>query len=77
MGTTMTTKGQVTVPKRIRDAMGLAPGSRVDFQLLQDGRIALVKEGTPPPAFNFDQLIGSAGPGLTTDEVMAMTRGDD
>ena len=36
--TKMTTKGQVTIPKRLRDRLGLKPGSDVDFELTEDGR---------------------------------------
>jgi AbrB family looped-hinge helix DNA binding protein len=35
----MTDKGQVTVPKDIRDRLGLAPGSKLDFEVLDDGTI--------------------------------------
>jgi len=77
MSTTVTRKGQVTIPKSVRDQLGLVPGSKLEFQLLQDGRMTLVKEGTPKPAFSFEQFRGFAGPGMTTDEVMAMTRGED
>jgi len=76
MSTTMTRKGQVTIPKAIRDRLGLVPSSRLEFHLLQDGRTALVAEGTPPPKLNFDRLIGCAGPRMTTDEVMVLTRDD-
>ena len=31
MSTTLTVKGQVTIPKPIRDALGLTPGSTVDI----------------------------------------------
>ena len=36
MSATISSKGQVTIPKRIRDALGLVPGSKVDF-ILSDG----------------------------------------
>ena len=41
---TVTDKGQVTVPKEIRDRLGIAPGSRLDFEAQEDGTLrALVK----------------------------------
>lgn len=36
---TVTDKGQVTVPKEIRDKTGIAPGSRLDFELQDDGSL--------------------------------------
>ncbi|MBW1640118.1 MULTISPECIES: AbrB/MazE/SpoVT family DNA-binding domain-containing protein [Microbacterium] len=39
---TMTSKGQITIPKAIRDGLGLAPGDRVLFAPLPGGRVALV-----------------------------------
>lgn len=38
---TMTSKGQITVPKEIREALGLTPGAKVDFVRRPDGRIEL------------------------------------
>jgi antitoxin PrlF len=77
MSTTVTRKGQVTIPKAIRDRLGIEPGSQLEFELLPDGRIVLVKEGAPPPASKFASFRGYAGPGMTTDEVMALTRGEE
>ena len=37
MATTLTSKGQVTIPKRIRDALSLAAGCAVDFAVNRDG----------------------------------------
>ena len=37
----MTSKGQVTIPKRIRDHLGLKPGSEVEFVVWRDGQIVL------------------------------------
>lgn len=36
---TVTDKGQVTVPKEIRDRAGIAPGSKLDFQIADDGSL--------------------------------------
>lgn len=39
----MTSKGQVTVPKDIRDALGLAPGQAVEFELDADGNARILR----------------------------------
>ena len=39
MFATLTTKGQITLPKEIRDRLGLDAGSMLDFQLLPDNTI--------------------------------------
>jgi len=77
METHVTTKGQVTIPKPIRDRLGIVPGDAVTFELAPDGRIVLVKAGGRRPVSRFEALRGRAGPGLSTDEIMALTRGED
>ena len=76
MAATVTAKGQITIPKAVRDALGVKPGSKVDFKPLGDGNIAIVKQG-PKPKGRFDRFVGIAGAGMTTDEIMKLTRGDD
>ena len=80
MGTTVTTKGQVTIPKPVRDLLGIEPGSSVTFEVGGDGRVTLRKDGPGPdparPASRFARLRGRATAGLSTDEIMAMTRGE-
>jgi AbrB family looped-hinge helix DNA binding protein len=76
MATTVTSKGQITIPKRVRELLGIGPGSVVDFERGEDGRIVLVKvKGKTRPS-RFARLRGHAGKGLSTDEIMAMTRGE-
>jgi len=41
---TLTSKGQVTIPKTIRDRLALEVGDRLDFRLDEDGRIVVERE---------------------------------
>jgi AbrB family looped-hinge helix DNA binding protein len=78
MTTTVTSKGQVTIPKPVRDLLGIEPGMQVSFELGADGRVYLANASVAvPPPSRFAKLIGIAGPGMTTDEIMEMTRGTD
>ncbi len=76
MSTTVTSKGQVTIPKRVRDLLGIEAGSLVDFERGPDGRIVLVKIGKKARPNRFARLRGHAGKGLSTADIMAMTRGE-
>ena len=40
-GARLTSKGQTTIPKKVRDFLHLEAGDRVDFILLDDGRVLL------------------------------------
>ncbi len=76
MTTTVTTKGQVTIPKAVRDLLGIKPGSKVDFHQAADGSIVLTRSDDKRPASRFQKLRGHAGKGLDTEAIMAMTRGE-
>jgi len=68
--------GRVTVPKRVRDYLGLSTGTEVTFRRANDGSVIIERaDGTRPPS-RFAKVIGCAGPGLPTDELMALLRGD-
>jgi AbrB family looped-hinge helix DNA binding protein len=74
----VTSKGQVTIPKPIRDALDIGPGSQVEFVVNREGQIVLRKAGAGQATpHRFDRVVGSAGPGMSTDELMALLRGDD
>lgn len=81
MATTVTSKGQVTIPKQVRDAMGIRPGTRVVFDVNGAGEIVLRKSarGKPRQPDRFERAVGSAEVklGCSTDEYMAMIRGYD
>jgi AbrB family looped-hinge helix DNA binding protein len=74
--TKLTTKGQVTIPKRLRDHLGLQSGSSVEFEFAADGRVFL-KTRQPASESTFARLRGSAKLGMTTDELMSLTRGEE
>ena len=68
----VTSKGQVTIPKKVREALGIGPKSEVDF-VEENGRVYLVKKLKGNP---YKSLLGSATIKMTTDEIMALTRGE-
>ena len=78
-GTRITRKGQVTVPKRIRDAMNLKPGCEVVFDVSEDGKIFLRKSGRTGQRRpdRFDRAVGAARIKWngTTDRYMELIRG--
>ena len=76
MTTTVTSKGQVTIPKPVRDLLGIGPGSRVDFQRTADGSVVLLRADRKQSTSRFTKLRGHAGKGLDTDAIMALTRGE-
>ena len=77
--TTVTVKGQVTIPKRIRDAKGFKPGSKVVFDINEAGETVIRPTGrtAPPGPIRLDRVIGSAQIKWrgTTDEYMELIRG--
>jgi antitoxin PrlF len=76
MATTVTSKGQVTIPKPVREHLGITPGSQVEFRRAADGSIVIERaDGARPPS-RFARQLGSAGSGMTTDELMALLRGE-
>ena len=79
MNPALTVKSQVTLPKAIRDYLGVSPGERVTFEPLPDGRVAIAAE-SPPKNKRVDliaSLRGSATRKMRTDAVMRLTRGED
>jgi antitoxin PrlF len=77
MSTTLTRKGQVTIPKPIRDALGLKPGNAVDFRITAEGQVVLAPAEAKKPESRFAALRGIATVRMSTDEIMALTRGED
>lgn len=82
MGMPVTVKGQVTIPKPIRDKLGITPGaSSVEFEVQQDGRVVL-QRAAPQAALTdrfarFREKPPAGWNGMSTEEIMRLTRGED
>mgnify|MGYP001160339442 FL=1 len=78
MSTTLTTKGQVTIPKPIRDALNLEPGMAVEFSVNRDGEVVLHPARKPgrraAPKDRFSAVRGSADIAWRTDDLMRLLR---
>lgn len=82
MHTTLTSKGQVTIPKRIRDELHLLPGAAVEFSVNAAGEVVLhpprsVKGTRRQRKDRFDAVRGVADVRWRTDELMKLLRADD
>ena len=77
---TLTSKGQVTIPIEIRLALGLLPGTRVVFDVVGDSVRIRKAETQSRGDLLVDQMRAAGrsaqGPRLTTDQILALTRGE-
>ena len=80
MATTITSKGQVTVPKRIRDALRLEPGNAVDFSVNREGEVVLRRAKRGPArkegGDRFAAVRGRAEVKWRTCDLMKLLRGE-
>jgi AbrB family looped-hinge helix DNA binding protein len=75
MTTNMTSKGQVTVPKPVRDYLGLHAGAAVRFDRLPSGEVVLRPAKSGGPRHNrFGGIRGRAMVRLSTAAIMKLTR---
>jgi len=81
MAATLTTKGQVTIPKKVRDALHVGPGSAVEFDVNNSGEIVLRKASSRVIRLSaakrdrFDKVRGTAQIKWRTDKLMELLRG--
>ena len=71
----ITSKGQVTIPMEIREKMGLLPDTEVEFEVT--GNIVCLKKAKTKSRRSRNlvaRLRGKGTVGMTTDEIMALTR---
>jgi AbrB family looped-hinge helix DNA binding protein len=73
----VTTKGQVTIPKEVREELGIEPGDEVAFEATDSGyRIRKEAPTTADGADPFDRYRGSAERDATMPERMRLLRGE-
>ena len=80
MSNQVTSKGQVTIPKKVREFLGIKPGTAVEFEPIADGRVVIVAAGRKTRKSRpsrFAALRGTATVKMTTRQIMALTRGED
>ena len=73
---TVSARGKVTMPKFIRQTLGIEPGTKVDFRRTADGAVMIVLVDQTPKIGRFAEFRGQAGEGPSTDAIMMLTRGD-
>ncbi len=83
----VTTKGQVTIPKEVRDKLGIVPGDEVGFR--EDGDVFVIEKATAPAGETEGERMvrllaefgarlrreGKMDDNMTVDEYMELVRG--
>lgn len=72
----LTSKGQVTIPQKMREQMGLLPSTEVEFKMTKAG--ILIRKAKESKSFGkklIQHMRGRSTAKMTTDEIMALTRG--
>lgn len=72
----ITSKGQITIPKAFREALGLLPHTDVEFERIGDElRIRKAKQSLRGKKL-LETMTGKSDISMSTDEIMQLTRGE-
>ena len=82
MATNVTVKGQVTLPKAVREAANIRPGDRVNVRARPEGGVIIEAEAAVKTAEAYMSRLEDMSRrqpirGFSTEEIMEMTRGED
>lgn len=69
----VTKKGQVTIPRNVREVLGITPETEIEF-IEENGRFYIAKIDSPKTVGKFRKFRGIATADMSTDEIMALTR---
>ena len=72
---TVSSKGQITLPKHVRDALGLRAGAELSFEI-QPGQVILRKEAPERALARWTGHLRDQAAGRSTDDVIAEMRGE-
>lgn len=78
----ITSKGQVTIPVRIREQAGLMPNTEVEFAYEGDGKVSVLRARKTKRKGRGERIVAHLRTHrgdlkMTTEEIMALTRGED
>ena len=74
----LTIKGQVTIPKEVREHLSIVAHDDIDF-VIKGGEVVLVKKPDPYNRIQYhidNKMRGKGQIKMTTDEIMRLTRGE-
>ena len=74
----ITSKGQVTIPIEIRERVGLLPNTEVRFEV-EGNTVRILREERSSGSRGkrlLERMQGKATSGMSTEEIMALTRGE-
>ena len=66
----MSSRGRITIPKQVREALGIEPGDPLEFEV-RGGECVIRKK---LPSMDWSQFIGALSDGRSTDEIMRELR---
>ncbi len=73
----VTSKGQVTIPRDVREKFGMLPHTDIEFHI--EGNTVTIRKSAAPSNRGrspVERMRGKASVRMSTDEIMALTRGE-